>query len=193
MPKKKLTPKQERFAEEYLVDLNATQAAIRAGYSVKTADQQGHQLLKNTKVAEAVQKARAKLSKNTGITQERVIAELAKIGFSDLRRVMTNQGGLIDVQDWDEEVAGAVSSVEVVRRQSGEYDEDGNPIMDHVHKIKTWDKVAALEKIGRHLGMFPNKHEHTGADGKPLRIVTTEMTPQEAAEAYGDTINGNEG
>ena len=149
-----LTAKQGRFVAEYLIDLNATQAAIRAGYSEKTANEQGSRLLANVKIASAVAEAQAKRSQRTEITQDRVLAELAKIGFSDLRRVLTPMGGLIDAQDWDDDFAGAVASVEVVRRTSGEYDEDGKPIMDHVHKIKTWDKLGALEKIGKHLGMF---------------------------------------
>lgn len=149
-----LTAKQERFVAEYLIDLNATQAAIRAGYSEKTANKQGSQMLGKTSIAAAISEAQARRSERTEITQDRVLAELAKIGFSDLRKVVTSHGSLIDVQDWDDETAGAIASVEVVKRPSGEYDEDNKPILDHVAKIKTWDKLSALEKLGKHLGMF---------------------------------------
>ena len=77
----KLTEKQQRFVEEYLIDLNATQAAIRAGYSAKTADQQGSRMLANVKVQQAISVAMAERSKRTGINQDRVVLELARIAF----------------------------------------------------------------------------------------------------------------
>jgi phage terminase small subunit len=78
-----LTAKQQRFVEEYLVDLNATQAAIRAEYSEKTARQQGQHLLTNIDIQEAIQRGKKELSEKTKITQERVINELAKVAFAD--------------------------------------------------------------------------------------------------------------
>ncbi|MFV1484513.1 MULTISPECIES: terminase small subunit [unclassified Phaeobacter] len=170
----KLTPKQQRFVEEYLVDLNATQAAIRAGYSEKTAGHQGFAHLKKPQIQKAVQECMEERSKRTEITQDRVLNELAKVAFSDLRKVLTSSGALIDTQDWDDDVAGFVSSVEVVKKPSGEFDEDGRPIVDHVHKIRAWDKMAALEKLGKHLGMFVerSKVEHSGPDGGPIQTET---------------------
>lgn len=149
-----LSAKQARFVEEYLIDLNATQAAIRAGYSEKTANKQGSQLLGKTGISAAIADGQSLRSNRTGITQDRVLAELAKIGFSDLRMALTSEGGIIDTQDWDDDFAGAVASMEIVRRPSGEYDDEGKPIMAHVAKIRTWDKLSALEKLGKHLGMF---------------------------------------
>jgi phage terminase small subunit len=149
-----LTAKQERFVTEYLIDLNATQAAIRAGYSEKTSYSIGQENLRKPAIAAAVSEAQTKRSERTEITQDRVLEELAKIGFSDLRKVLTPKGGLIDAQDWGDEFAGAVASVELVSRPSGEYDTKNRPIIEHVHKIKTWDKLSALEKLGKHLGMF---------------------------------------
>jgi len=78
-----LNAKQQRFVEEYLVDLNATQAAIRAGYSKRTAEQQGSRLLSNVKVAKAVSKAQEALSERAGITQERVLKRFEQIAFAD--------------------------------------------------------------------------------------------------------------
>jgi len=150
-----LTPKQQRFVDEYLIDLNATQAAKRTGYSEKTAYSMGHELLKKPEIQDAITHAKAERSKRTEVTADMVIAELAKIGFSDLRNVLTKSGQLIDPQDWDDTTAGAISSIEVVARLGGNGD-DNEPI-DYTHKIKTWDKGGALEKLGKHLGMFPNK------------------------------------
>lgn len=148
-----LNDRQQRFIDEYLIDLNATQAAIRAGYSKKTAYSMGQRLLKHVEVQAAVSEAQEKRAKRTEINQDRVLQELAKIGFSDLRNIVTSDGQLVSVQEWDDETAGAVASVEIVQRLSGEYD-DGKPVMENVHKIRTWDKVAALDKLARHLGMY---------------------------------------
>jgi len=166
-----LNEKQKRFAAEYLIDLNATQAAIRAGYSEKTAGQKGFDLLKKVEIQKAVRAGMQERSERTEITQDRVLQELAKVAFSDLRKVLTSGGALIDAQDWDDDVAGFISSVEVVKKPSGEHDEEGRPVVEHVHKIKAWDKMAALEKLGKHLGMFVDrsKHEVSGPDGGPIQ------------------------
>lgn len=142
------------FVDEFVIDMNATQAAKRAGYSEKTAGQMGHELLKNVEIQAAISDAQARRSQRTEITQDRVLAELAKVGFSDIRNVVTGGGSLISIQDWDDETAGSIASVEVVQRPSGEYDDDGKPIMENVHKMRMWDKLNALEKLGKHLGMF---------------------------------------
>lgn len=168
-----MTPKQELFVEEYLVDLNAKQAAIRAGYSKKSAEVIGHGLLKKSLVAAAVSARRAKLVEKTRVTQERILAEYAKIGFSDVRKLLGPGGELLDPQEWDDDIAGAVSSLEVVSR--GNEDEDGNRVPEHVHKIKTWDKTNALEKMAKHLGMFVERHELTGKDGGPIETKLTDL------------------
>ena len=159
---KKLTEKQQRFVDEYIIDLNATQAAIRTGYSEKTSYSIGHEILKKPEIQEAIALANDKRAQRTEITADRVLQELAKIGFSDLRNVLTKNGHLIDPQDWDDDMAGAISSVEVVTtHQRGEVSAD-TPI-EHTHKIKVWDKNSALEKMGKHLGMFVDRVDFTGA------------------------------
>lgn len=165
-----LTAKQQRFVEEYLVDLNATQAAIRAGYSEKTAYSQGQRLLNNVEIQKAVSEAQEDRSNRTQITADRVLQELARIGFSDLRNMLTPNGSLLDPQDWDDDTAAAISSIEVVTNTGDQgKDEDGRKIVEHTHKIKVWDKNSALEKLAKHLGMFIEKHEHTGPNGGPIQ------------------------
>ena len=88
----KLTEKQQRFVDEYLIDLNATQAAIRAGYSAKTADVQGSRMLGNVKVQQAIAEAMAKRSKRTGVNQDRVVLELAKIAFVKMTDIVDSEG-----------------------------------------------------------------------------------------------------
>lgn len=164
-----LTAKQERFVEEYLVDLNATQAAIRAGYSKKSAFIIGHENLRKPKVAEAVEKAQSERSKRTQVTQDRVLLELARVGFSDLRRVLTSGGGLSDPREWDDDTAAAISSFEIVTKPGG-VDEEGNREIEHVAKVKVWDKNSALEKMGKHLGMFIDRSEVMG--GLNINVIS---------------------
>ena len=148
-----LTDKQARFVEEYLVDLNATQAAIRAGYSARTAQEQGSRLLSNVKVSDAVASAQKARSERTGITAEQVINHLGAIGFSDIRRLFTSDGQLKQPHEMDASTAACISSIEVVTRSVG-----GGEV-EHVNKIKFWDKNSALEKLAKHLGMFVDKSE----------------------------------
>jgi phage terminase small subunit len=102
-----------------------------------------------------------------------VVQELAKIGFSDLRNMVTDKGSLVDPNEWDDKTAAAIASIEVVTA-SGDRgkDEDGRKVVEHVHKIKMWDKNSALEKLAKHLGMYaPDKIEHTGKDGGPIETT----------------------
>lgn len=163
-----INPKQSRFVDEYLVDLNATQAAIRAGYSAATAYSQGQRLLKHVEVAAEIAKRRQKITDKLELTAEGVVAELAKIGFSDLRKAFDDEGRLLPPGQWPDDFALAVSSVEVVTRSlPGEGDDEldaqphggalarrRNPKVEYVHKLRLWDKRAALVDLGKHLGMF---------------------------------------
>lgn len=153
-----LSNKQKAFVREYLIDLNATQAAIRAGYSQKTAPAIGHENLKKPDIQAAIQKAQKEAQKRTEITLDRVLQEMAKVAFSDLRKVLGPEGVLLDPSEWDDETAGAIASLEVVTVPAGK-DAEGNPTIERVHKIKAWDKMAALEKLGKHLGLADRSAE----------------------------------
>jgi len=168
-----ITPKQQRFVDEYLVDLNATQAAIRAGYSAKTAEQQGPRLLGNVGVQAAIVDRQKALQKSTQITQKNVIDELAKIAFGDRRNLMKwGPSGvtLVDSTQISPDDAAAVCEVsETINLNGGSL------------KLKTHDKVKALELLGKHLGLFTDKVEITGKDGGPMEHTT--VTPGELSEA----------
>ena len=146
-----LNERQRRFVAEYLIDLNATQAAIRAGYSEKTAYSMGQRLLKDVEIASALAEAQQARSERTEITQDRVLEELAKLGFGDLRKLFTPEGNLLPPEDWPDDAAASIASVEVVMKNLG----DGE--VERVQKIRTWDKPKALELIARHLGMLNDK------------------------------------
>jgi len=164
MSAKGLTPKQRRFVDEYLVDLNATQAAIRAGYSRKNADVAGPRLLGNVGIADAVAKAKEARAERTEITQDRVVKELARLAFSDISHYTVDDLGRVKVNDdAPEDAMAAVASVK--RRVS--YDEDGEEA-GVTTELKLWDKPSMLKLAGRHVGLFPDRVEVTGKDGKDL-------------------------
>ena len=166
-----LTDKQKRFCDEYLIDLNATQAAIRAGYSPKTAEQTASRLLRNVKVQEYIAKRQKELSRSTEITQERVIKELALIAFSnnaDYAHVVEKKmqveagGALVDVLDKDGKPV-MYRTVEPVLTE--ELTEEQKRALAVIKKgrdgleVKSCDKVKALELLGKHLGIFTDKIE----------------------------------
>ncbi|ABF63533.1 PBSX phage terminase small subunit [Ruegeria sp. TM1040] len=157
-----LTAKQERFVAEYLIDLNATQAAIRAGYSAKTAYSVGHENLKKPEIAKAIQEANSKRSERTEITQDRVLQEFARIGFADIRKAVAWGSTPADLlegdEGGDEGTPASVYPVDLVR--SSEVDDDTAAAIAEVSltkggvKLKMHDKLSALEKLARHLGML---------------------------------------
>jgi phage terminase small subunit len=153
-----MTPKQERFVEEYLIDLNATQAAIRAGYSAKTAAEIGRQNL--IKLEEKIAVAKSLRSFRTQVTADRVLQELARIAFVDLRKVFRwgpDGVTLLPSDDLTEDEAAIIAEVSETTSESG-----GSI------KGKRFDKLKALELLGKHLGLFLDRTEITGDKGGPI-------------------------
>jgi phage terminase small subunit len=176
-----LTPKQRAFVREYLIDLNATQAAIRAGYSEDTARAIGAENLTKPDIASAIEAAMKSRSERTDITADRVLKELAKIGFADIRKAVKWQSAMITEEDnpdgGDIAVIKTVVTNTVQMVASDELDDETAAAIAEVSqnatggvKIKLHDKRAALVDIGRHLGMFKDRVEHTGKDGGPIEM-----------------------
>ena len=165
----KLTAKQKKFVEEYLIDLNATQAAIRAGYSTESAKEIGCENLTKPNVKAEIDKAIAERSRRTGINQDRVLRELAKIAF-------VNPGDVINLNqatvksDAKEEDLAAIASVKIknIPTEDGEITE---------REIKLCDKLKALDLLGKHLGIYDKKD----AEDKNLTI-----TINKASETNGN-------
>lgn len=157
MAKGKLNPKQERFVAEYLLDLNATQASIRAGYSAKTAHVQGPRLLGNVAVASEIAKRQVKLADKYEVSAERVIRELALIGFANMLDYVSvkGEGAFVDLSTMTRDQAAAIQ--EVTAETLGSGGEDGPAIVRT--KIKLASKQAALESLGKHLGLFKEQLE----------------------------------
>lgn len=145
-----LNSRQLCFIDEYLIDLNAMQAASRAGYSKKTASEQGFALLRKPQIQQAIQVRQKELANKAGVTRERIIGELAKIAFSDTRKLFNGDGSMKLVVDIDDETAGALAVVESIEMNSA--GETGQP-QNFTKKIKLWDKLGALEKLIKHLGL----------------------------------------
>lgn len=176
----KLTARQALFVEQYLIDLNATQAAIRAGYSQKTAEQIGYQSLQRPQIQAAIKAATAARSKRTQIDADWVLRRLAMEIEADLAELYDEKGALKPISDWPMIWRqGLVAGVETVQ----EFEEvDGRKVpIGLVHKVKLSDRIRRLELIGKHIavGAFAEKHEHTGKDGGPIQ--TEEITETERA------------
>jgi phage terminase small subunit len=153
----KLKPKQIRFVEEYLIDFNATQAAIRAGYSKKTARNIAGNLLTKINIQKEISGRLKAYSEKSEITRERVLLEIARLAFNDPRKAFDSNGNLLPVHNWSTETAAAISSIEVNEL----IDTQGN-VIGHTKKIKFWDKGKQLELASRCLGMLTDKVLHEG-------------------------------
>lgn len=155
---KPLTPKQARFVAEYLIDFNATQAAIRAGYSQKTASSIGQENLNKPEIAAAVTVGQAKQHKHADLTRERVLDEMRRLAFSDVRHLFDAQGNLKPLHTLTPDESAAIASVEVIIKNAAA----GDGHTDTVHKIKVWDKTRTLEQLGKHFGILKESVEVAG-------------------------------
>ena len=145
-----MTKKQKRFVEEYLIDLNATQAAIRAGYSPHTAKDIGCENLAKPNIAAAISQAMAERSRRTGINQDRVLQELARIGFAKITDIVDPETAKIRPDASDDDLA-CIQSIKIKPNEFGTERE-----------VKLYDKKSALVDLGKHLGLFKDKLELNG-------------------------------
>jgi phage terminase small subunit len=161
MAARPLRAKQRVFVEEYLVDLCATKAAIRAGYSPKRADAIGNENLRKPVIAALIAERMAARACRVEVTQDEVVLELKKLAFFDARRFFTREGRPLALVDLDDNTAGAVVGLEVFEEFAGSGADREK--VGEVKKYKLADKVRALELLGRHLGMFTDQLTITGA------------------------------
>lgn len=149
MARRRLTEKQKRFIEEFLIDLNATRAAIRAGYSANTASSKGFTLLQDDLISAAIAKAKAERSRRTGISQDRVIRELARIAFVKITDIVdVNEATVLDDASDDDRAAIESIRVKKIPTQSG---------IGIEREVKVSSKIRALELLGKHLGMWDDR------------------------------------
>ena len=158
----RLTAKQRLFVAEYLTVFNATQAAIRAGYSRKTARFIGAENLTKPNIAQAIEEEVQERLKTLGVTSLRVLEELTKLGFSDIRNYVKWGPASVKLIDSDE-LSDEAAAVAEVSQTPTQY---GNSI-----KFKLHDKKGSLELLGKHLKLFTDKQEKTGPEGGPIKFT----------------------
>ncbi|MGD0236270.1 MAG: terminase small subunit [Syntrophorhabdales bacterium] len=164
--KNKLTAKQRLFIAEYGKDCNATQAAIRAGYSAKTAEQIGYQLLQKTWVSQAIEKEMQARLLKAGVQTDRVLIELARVGMSDIRKLFDENGQLKSPDQWDDDTAAAVAGLEVFEEFKGNRGQKKTAI-GTTKKVRTYDKVRALDRLANLLDMDPAR-KISNPDDSPI-------------------------
>ena len=165
----KLTAKRKRFVDEWLIDFNGTQAAIRAGYSEKTAAATAARLLRNVNIQAEIARRQKDLQRRTEVTQDRVVKELARVAFADASDYACIETYMYENKD------GTLSPLQVVSpKDTDTLSDDQRAAIAGIKQgangieIKLHDKIKALELLGRHIGMFNDKISLSGADGGPL-------------------------
>lgn len=168
----KLLPREEAFVHEYMVDFNATQAAIRAGYAFKSAAYQGSVLLDRPNIAAAVERAKAQRLTRVQITQDSVLLEMSLLAQSSIDHYIVDDAGNVGLRDGAPE--GAMRAIQSVKKRiTVKYDPKTEAVTKTYDvELKLWDKPTPLKLMGRHTGLFPDRMEHTGKDGGPIEAVT---------------------
>lgn len=163
--KKKITDKQRRFVEEYFIDNNQTAAAIRAGYSQRSAGVIAAELMANPDIQELVELQRARLSSRIGVSVQRIQDKLACMGFANMRNMVDIKDGVVSIknlEDISEYDSAAIQEISISKTKNGT-----------TTKIKLVDAKGPLELLGKSVGMFKDKVEITGAGDGPIQVVNT--------------------
>jgi phage terminase small subunit len=180
---KPLTPRMERFVSEYLIDLNATQAAVRAGYGPAAAEKASFRLLRLPEVRRRVQEAEEARRERNAITADRIRAELARVAFAnlaDLIRIQPDGAAVIDLTDATRQQLAALGEITV-----DEYTEGRGDAAREVKrvKVKLHDKLGALDKLAKIERLYVERVEHSGPGGAPIafdtirRVIVDPKTP----------------
>jgi phage terminase small subunit len=172
-----LNSRQSRFVEEYLVDLNGKQAAIRCGYSKATAEAQASRLLRNVQVRVALEDAMRARSRRTEVTAGRVLNELAKIAFSNMRDYWPSPGEGFDLLRLDEDRTAAIKEITIDEKV------DRAGVLHRRTHLKLHDKLGALTSLARHLGFFTDRHVTENSIEYRVMHMTSEERLALAVEA----------
>lgn len=165
-----LTDKQKQFCHEYLIDLNATQSCIRAGYSEDTASEMGYENLGKPQIQNYIAELKAIRAKRCEITQDNVLKEYAKIAFSDIRHFYDAEGNLRKPHQLDDNAAAGLSSVDVDEIKEYDREKGQNNVIGVTKKIKLYNKISALDSLGKHLGLFEKDNNQRKMEGFSLII-----------------------
>lgn len=167
MSPRRLTQKETLFVQEYLIDLNATQAAIRAGYSKDSAHTTGHSNIKKPEVQSAIFEAMNKRMKRTNVTQEQIILALKRIAFANIR----------DIMNWNDSSVNITPSEDLTRSKTYAIAEISENVNQHARtvKVRLKDSIRALELLGKHTGLFVDRTD-------PASGLHQELKEQEERE-----------
>jgi phage terminase small subunit len=154
-----MTEKEERFCQEYLIDLNATQAAIRAGYSQKTAAEIGYENLRKPHIVDKVSALKQERSKRTQITADKVLKELAKLGFSNIQDYINDDHSVKNLKSISRSKSAAISSIKKTSQKIGK------DLINESIEFKLYDKKGTLELIGKHIGFFEKDNQQKAEAG----------------------------
>lgn len=176
---KKLTGKQLLFIKEYLIDLNATQAAIRAGYSKRSAMQISEVNMRNDDISNAIQIEMDKRAGRIELTMDRVLLEYKRVALLDIRRAYDQDGNLKPVHEWDDDTAAAIAGLESEEIYAGAGADRLN--VGRLSKVKLANKVAALADVMKHLGGFEadNKQKSEAAAAAVMATLAAAKTTEE--------------
>jgi phage terminase small subunit len=165
-----LTLKQQRFANEYCVDLNATAAYVRAGYRARgnSAEVSACRLLRNAKVQEAIEQKQREVAKRCELTTENLVREASAVAFSDIRKLFNRDGSPKAIHEMDDTTAAAISTIEV-----GQTITDGK-VTGRTCRIRFWDKNSAQERLFRHMGLFCKEN---APKQSPRKIAVAFVSP----------------
>lgn len=178
----KLTEKQKRFCEEYLIDLNGTQAYIRTGYSAKkecTARVESSKLLTKPNIKAYISELRESQSERTQITADKVLAELAAIAFSD----RTELAQVVHKQGIDPETGEGIEYADVDLTDTDKLSDAAKKAISGIKRgrngveVSSYDKIRALELIAKHLGMLNEKKDESADTLSKLDEVLSKMLP----------------
>jgi phage terminase small subunit len=178
-----VTARQQRFISEYLTDLNATQAAIRAGYSAKTAAEMGAENLRKPQIAAAIAAGKAQQLEKADLSAARVLEEYRRLGFSDLGAIFDDAGRLKSLKELPPEVRAAIASVKVTKKNLTA----GDGITEDVVEVRLWDKTRALESLAKHFSLLVDRVEVSGKVDvvQILRQRFAKRQPEQAERGEG--------
>lgn len=184
MPSRPLTPKQQAFVREYLVDLNASAAARRAGYSERTAGSIGDENLKKPEIRRAIDAALKRRAERVEVSQDHVLRSLLEIANVDVAEAFDESGQLKPIHEIPPAVRRAISGIEVDELFEGRGEERTR--VGVTRKVKFWPKVQSLELLGKHLKLFVDRQQLENPDGSPLadalRVEVVLVDPKAGGE-----------
>jgi phage terminase small subunit len=179
--KKEISDRQKRFCREYLIDYNATQAAIRAGYKENSARQHASRMLSNDDIRAFIMGLQDRQTRRLEVSADRVIMELSHVAFSDPADFYDKSGALLDIHLVPEDARKSLAGVEVYEEFMGAGDDRHK--IGETKKVKRWDKVRALEILGKHLKLWTERHEVSGPKGGPIQTES-----KVTVERYEDAV-----